>query len=135
MTPPWHPILMWDTLSILKNIWKFWSMSGHPFHSMAGHFFKKCSKFCQKMPKNRSWYTSWEKILFRVGATQKKIIQNIFLCLYYLIITGLPAKIISGHWWARFRCYVEFAVWAKTDSSYENECIPFYRVSTCFMSL
>ena len=37
------------SFDIKKNIWKVWSMSDHPFHSMAGHFFKKCSKFCQKI--------------------------------------------------------------------------------------
>ena len=56
---------------IKNNIWRVWSMTGHPFHSIAGHFFKNCSKFCQKMPKNRSWGTLPEKMLFRVGETKK----------------------------------------------------------------
>ena len=54
-------IVVGYSFDIKKYIWRVWSMAGHPFHSKAGHFFKKCSKFCQKMPKNRSWGTLPEK--------------------------------------------------------------------------
>ena len=33
-------------------------------------------------------------------------------------VKGLLAETFFGHWKARRRCYVEFAIRAKTDSSY-----------------
>ena len=35
-----------------KNVWRLWSIFGHPAHSMAGLFFKNCQKFWQKSTKN-----------------------------------------------------------------------------------
>ena len=75
-------IVVGYSFDIKKNIWRVWSMAGHPFHSMAGHFSKKCSKFCQKMPKNRSWVHFLRKNGIPCWCNTKKIIKNDFICLY-----------------------------------------------------
>ena len=44
MTPPWHPILLWDTLSILKKISGEFGVWPATFSKSAQNFVKKCQK-------------------------------------------------------------------------------------------
>ena len=68
--PPLHPIFLWDTLSIFKKISGEFGVWPATFSKSAQNFVKKCQKIAPGVHFLR-------KMLFRVGATQKKIIKII----------------------------------------------------------
>ena len=95
---------------------RVWVMSGHYTSATAGHFFKKCQKFCQKMPKNRSWGILSEAKCCSLRVQQILFfLKTNFICINFIRLRGLAAGMVSGRNNGLFSCYVEFAPRAKTE--------------------
>ena len=93
---------------------RVWSMSDHHTLTTAGRLFKKCQKFCQKMPKNRSWDTLPE-------VQQNFFLSEInFICMNFIRLQGLAAGTVSGRNNGLLRWSMEFEVRPKTGFSYAN---------------
>ena len=98
---------------------RVWSISGHYGLTTAGRFFKKCQKFCQKMPKNRSWGILPKAKCCSVWVQQNFFLSEInFICMNFIRLQGLAAGTVFGRNNGLVSCYVEFPIRAKTGFSY-----------------
>ena len=98
---------------------RVWGMSGHYTPATAGRFFKKCQKFCQKMPKNRSWGTLSEAKCCSLRVQQIFFfLKTNFICINFIRLRGLAARMVSSRNNGLLSCYVEFEVRAKNEFSY-----------------
>ena len=92
---------------------------GHYTLTTAGRFFKKCQKFCQKMPKNRSWGTLSEvKCCPRRVQQKKSFSETNFICMNFIRLQGLAAGTDSGRNNELLSWSMEFEVRPKTEFSY-----------------
>ena len=94
-----------------------WSISGHYGLTTAGRFFKKCQKFCQKMPNNRLW-----GILSEAKCCSLVVQQNFFpetnsICMDFICLQWLAAGILSGRNNGLLRWSMEFGTRPKTEFS------------------
>ena len=118
---PTSNIIVGHSFDIKIDAPRVWSMSGHYTLATAGRFFKKCQKFCQKMPKNRSWGTLPEAKCCFLRVQQKKFfLETNLICMNFIRLQGLAAGIVSGRNNGLLSCYMELPVRAKTKFSYTS---------------
>ena len=86
----------------------------------------------QKMPKNRLWGILSEANCCSLMVQRKFFLKKNSICMDFICLQWLAARILSGRNIGAFRCYVEFSIRAKTGfsniSTNSNQTI----FKTCF---